>query len=401
MLFRKEEIISEINHLISDEAIRIVLSLSQYHLTYPKNDNEEQKKSLETVVNQRTANINYLKSLRARITERPSEKELMQLLKEIEKAPIQVGSQTFSTGDLLRNKDLPTSLQRMKKIHDSLNDQLASLEYSERTAGVLYIGEADESGQINSPVIQKFIANSKTSNKEEFPHDTPPAIVDLQRDILVNGRNFPKFSEEAIRKEIRAFLETSKKFKNNEKAKDALCNAILKNGQGLQELFVLEFVPSDSKDYPLLIDGKSYMIGSNNTQYNWTINSEGDLCMEVELDIKSLISLTGDGAIPYIIDSRTGELRLFDEKRDEIGNCPTLIKYKASIVFDVKSSDSAYKTKAQFQASKGNPTLTEAVPRINSFNITVYSDKVHYTPQLTQFYQLDIIPQEIPGPGNN
>ncbi len=430
MLFRKEEILQAIAKLISNEAVSMALSQTKYYFDYPKDDNPQKRAKIEAKRIQRTANIKYLNSLRARIKDRPSQNELIALLKEIESLPIQLGFKTFTPGELLdntvwrstqrksvekssapegvvfyhqkklTNETLPRPLHQLKRIHDSLKQQLASLEFSEKAEGVLYIAEADANGQINSPVIQQFIANSRTTNKEEFPDDIPPALVDLRRDIPVNGRTFPKLSEEAIRKEIRAFLETSEKFRHNEKAKDALCNAILKNGQGLQELFVLEYAYSDPKDYHLMIDGKFYSIANNNTFYNWTINPDGDLCIDIELDMKALRPLTEETGTVYVIDSKTGELAQFQNTKDNIDNCPTIIKYRASVVFDVKSSGSAYKTLTQFQASKGTPSITEAIPRVTSFDVTVYGDKVHYTPQLTQFLKLEIMPQERPAPGN-
>lgn len=400
MLFRKEEIVTQINNLISNEAIRMILSHTQYHINHPNNDNEEEKTRLEAEVKQRTTNINYLKQLRARIKVRPSEKELIALLKEIEGAPIQIGFQTYTTGQLVSDKDLPKSLEPMKKIHHSLSRQLSSLEYSEKTQGKLFIGEVDESGQIDSPVIRQFVENSKASNREQFENDSPPALPDLRRGVQINGKTFSNFSDDAIRKEIRAFLGTSEKFRNNEKAKEALCHVILKNGQGLQELFMLEYAQSDPKKSPLMIDDKSYMVGDNNTFYNWAINSAGDLCMDLELDVKSLMLLSGQTEAPFIMDSKTGELRPYNKMEDDVHNCPTIIKYKASIVFDIKSGTPAYKSVAQFQASKGNPPITEAVPRVTLFDVTVYSDKVHYTPQLTRFLQLDIMPQEKSAPSN-
>lgn len=425
MLFKTERISEAITKLIDIECAERVLDTSKYEIVKTKKDREELVIAYEERMHQRPINIKYLQELRRRIKANPSEATLVSLLQEIEGLHIKVGDRVLTFGQIFeknqwglthrKNQDIAPHdvlfyyqkriegepharpLEFLKHIHDQLNTQLSSLRSANTMNGVYIIGIPDETGKINSPAIREFISTSAASNKEIFPNDDPPALFDFRRGININGRGFPNISLDELKKEIHAFLQSSHKLRDDPKTTRALSNFMLKNGQSLQSIFTDEFI--DRSLHRITAGEFHYSIGDNNIFYNWTIDAQGELRLDMELDIKSIVQIPDSENFdpepdPFILDSQTGMLRESDKEKDDRKNCPTIIKYKASITFEISKEAPAFKSLAFFQTHLTSETI--ATPVVKTFDVTVYNDKIQYTPTLTNFTQLEIIHQPKP-----
>lgn len=368
--------------------------------------------------------IVYLQNLRTRLKASQTEESLISLLKEIE--GIQIKSKFVVdriTNYLKASKSQPihskkgeprpepiiysTGLDRFKttvglfvSIHDFLNASLVSLRTSNNLGHRMILGTKDNLDQINSPAITEFIRKGTATSDEVFGSD-PPALSDIHRGILVNGkalnctltdadveRGLYKTPADKLKALFLEFLNSDDSLRNNPQEREALCNAMLKNAQALQAIFTNEFAPENYSNYPLVDRSNTDCILANTiTSYNWTIQN-GHLTMDLELDVKTVMTTT-----PQIIDQHTGIVRELDDELDDFGTCPTIIRYQGRITFDTASEVSSDEL--------AQPVRTLAIPSVDQFEVSVFHDEFQYKPTLTDFHEFHVSPNQAPTPSKN
>ncbi len=439
MRFKGQIITNAINSLISLELVRRVLDEDKFGIEKSKiRDNpkkvEELRQKFEAKKKPIQDKIDYLKDLQNRISNSQTEESLVSLLRELEGIQIQA---SFVFDPLSRyleeTKSLPIhskdrqdvstekrknfvyrpklqqlkqTIKRFSDIHNCLNAELASLQSVNSLNQSMIHGLPDEKGQIHSPAIETFTKESTASSSEVFPNNDPPAMADLNRSILVNGKklNFiPTQDEiesgkyktpvEKLKAQLLSFLDEDESLRNNPIAKEALCNAILKNGQSLQSIFTNEYLPENHKVWPLVdrSNNEPCLQADTIAIFNWTIKN-GHLTVDIELDVKSVITpFSKISSAPRIIDTKTGEVREYDPEQEKSGDCPTILKYQSTVTFD---------TKPDAQPQEGNVQKTEtlAIPHVNDFKVTVFHDQYQYTPTLAKSAELETKPKQASAP---
>ncbi|MBX9586213.1 MAG: hypothetical protein K2X50_03035 [Gammaproteobacteria bacterium] len=430
MRFKSQIITDSINSLISLELVRAVLDESKLSIETSKAQKDPKKvealtQKLATKKERSLEIIHYLKDLQNRILENQTEESLATLLRELEGIKIQahfvvdplakylkeknsvlVHSKSHEAPSSTKKKEfvyrpklelLKQTINQFAEIHSGLNVLLASLQSVNAMNHSMIQGLPDNKGQINSPAIQEFTKDSTASNTEVFPDENPPAIFDLHRSVLVNGKLLhfiPTQDEigtgkyktplEKLKAQLLSFLDEDESIRNNPIVREALCNAILKNGQSLQTAFTNEYLPDNHKVWPMVDrnNNELCLIADTEATYNWTLKN-GLLTVDIELDVKSLTTpFSRIPSAPRIIDNKTGEIREYDPEQEKCGSCPTIIKYQASISFDTKPT--------------ANETL--AVPQVNHYAVTVFHDQFQYTPTLTVFAELETKPKQATAP---
>lgn len=404
MRFQSEEITKAIEELMIHENLQSIFLLTKDSLKKSSVANDPVKmaeldRKMNTKYDRITANKEYLRSLLSRIKESQSEESLLALLHEVENIEIKAG---FVRQRLVPSLKKPPTIiigtelegfntvnQHLQKIREVLTIYLKSVQTVKNMNHTKTVGTLDANQKITSQSIQEFTEKSLATNHESFPENKPTALVDFRRNITVNHVKFPKsITSDELKKSLMEFLNTSEQIQRSPPIiREALCNAMLKNGQALQTVFTYEFKYGPPCITPLTLGNEQCLIAQTEANFNWTLNEKGALTVNVELDIKSVILPSNPKGFPLVIDRKTGEIREFDPEREKIGQCPTLLKYQSSISFDTT-------TKVHEEAGKEPVTETVAMPHVNDYTVTLFHDSFRYTPTLTAFDQLETNPKQ-------
>ncbi len=409
MRFQSEIINNSIEELIGQESVQRLFLLTNYGIEKNKAaDNPERLAELDRKLKLKddriTENKNYLKSLRTRFKESQTEESLQSLLNEIESIDVKVG---FFNQRLGSNRDSPPkivirpkegeydkSIDSLKSIRNELMTSLQCIQSVKNKNHTTTIGMPDADQKITSPALEMFTRKSTATNHEVFPDNLPTALVDFRRNITVNGVKFTRtISADELKTSLMEFLNTSESIRQSApNVREALCNAMLKNGQALQTAFTNEY-DAKKKPYltPLTLGNELCMIAQTEANFNWTINERGQLTVNIELDMKSVLPMSNSKAFPLVIDKKTGEIREFDFESEKIGQCPTILKYQSSISFETK-------TETHEEAGKEPVTETVAIPHVNDYTVTLFHDQFQYKPTLTAFEQLETAPKQAAAP---
>ncbi len=428
MRFKSQIIIDSIESLIGLELSRNMLNTTKTEIARDKAKNDPKalealNQKLESKQQKSQLRINYLRNLQNRIANNQTEESLLSLIREIEAIKVKAGFVTTPLLSTLKEEQsllihtkkgspvksqmiYSTTLDNRKKtteflmsIHGELNSLLRSYQISKQFNQSQFFGLPNAQAQITSPMINNFVQDATASNTENTGHN-PRALTDFGRGMLLNGVNIncnPTSDEfdnglfktplEKLKAKLYEFLDTDESIRNNPSAREALCNAILKNGQSLQEILIKEYLAEFHKNWPLIDrnDNQRCLPADTVPYFNWAIK-DGKLIMEMELHVKTVIkphSTTHQA--PEIIDRNTGELREYDPETERRGAAPTILKYQTTITFDLVTAPGSHDEPEQ-------NVQTLAIPRVTLYEVTLFHDQFQYKPTLTQF----ITEQEAP-----
>lgn len=338
--------------------------------------------------------ITYLVHLKDELQKTQSERSMLDLLDKVGSIEVRATMTNKSLKKIFKRKKPEISLrvpltsygkiaQFIKNIQEQREAILQVLRNEKSNKVRVFIGMPDnKSGQVSSSSINQFIKDATTSNLEPLDKKQPPALNDFRRDDRVNGARLPEEctkTADALRDTLMDFLGQSKSIVDDSSRK-ALCNAMLKNGQTLQTVFTNEMAPGRTCLVSQQNDPLTYSQGV--ATFNWHINGEGKLSVDLTLDVKSVTDLSRSPE-PLVQDKKTGELRTFNPKTrhnpqgETYEECPTLLSYKATINFETKEIKES--------ENEAQDKEVMAVPTVSRYELKVLSNQLHYTPSLTNY----------------